>query len=131
SPLSEGAAGAVRGGDRVPWVEMEPGQDNFAPLTSLAWQVHVYGEPRVGLAEVCAELQIPQYQFSRHAARRRAGLLPPAPSLVRPDGHVALADPQCDPERLRSYFKERGDIAQGQAAQTDSSSFRARQPFEA
>jgi FAD binding domain len=46
SPLSVGAAGAVRGGDRLPWVEMEPGQDNFAPLTSLKWQVHVYGEVR-------------------------------------------------------------------------------------
>src|SRR5262249_47761505 len=51
SPLSAGAAGAVRGGDRLPWVETEPGKDNFAPLASLAWQVHVYGEPRGGLAE--------------------------------------------------------------------------------
>src|SRR5215472_12824566 len=45
-PLSVGAAGAVRGGDRLPWVEMGPGQDNFAPLASLTWQVHVYGMPR-------------------------------------------------------------------------------------
>jgi 2-polyprenyl-6-methoxyphenol hydroxylase-like FAD-dependent oxidoreductase len=58
SPLSVGAAGAVRGGDRLPWVETEPGQDNFAPLASLTWQVHVYGELRGGLAEVCAELQL-------------------------------------------------------------------------
>src|SRR5262249_55391890 len=29
SPLSVGAAGAVRGGDRLPWVETGPGQDNF------------------------------------------------------------------------------------------------------
>jgi 2-polyprenyl-6-methoxyphenol hydroxylase-like FAD-dependent oxidoreductase len=35
SPLSVGAAGAVRGGDRLPWAETEPGKDNFAPLTSL------------------------------------------------------------------------------------------------
>src|SRR5262245_61882785 len=41
SPLSAGAAGAVRGGDRLPWVEMEPGQEHFAALTSLQWQVHV------------------------------------------------------------------------------------------
>src|SRR5262249_14293680 len=46
SPLSVGAAGAVRGGDRLPWVETAPGPDNFAPLESLGWQVHVYGEPR-------------------------------------------------------------------------------------
>src|SRR5262249_50812944 len=38
SPLSAGAAGAVRGGDRLPWVATGPGpgQDNFAPLTSLS-----------------------------------------------------------------------------------------------
>src|SRR5215510_6860697 len=58
-PLSVGAAGAVRGGDRLPWVETGPGQDNFGPLASLTWQAHVYGEPRGGLAEVCAELQLP------------------------------------------------------------------------
>src|SRR5262249_46801571 len=32
SPLSMGAAGAVSGGDRLPWVEIGPGQDNFTPL---------------------------------------------------------------------------------------------------
>src|SRR5262249_25141607 len=36
-PLSVGVAGAVRGGDRLPWVETGPGQDNFAPLGSLTW----------------------------------------------------------------------------------------------
>ena len=46
SPLSEGAAGSVRGGDRLPWVETGANEDNFAPLASLDWQVHVYGEPR-------------------------------------------------------------------------------------
>src|SRR5215470_2207807 len=58
SPLSAGAAGAVRGGDRLPWVELEPGQDNFAPLTSLQWQVHVYGEARPSMAEACVDLQL-------------------------------------------------------------------------
>ena len=28
--------------------------------------------------------------------------------LVRPDGYVALADPDADPERLRRYFTSRG-----------------------
>ena len=43
SALSEGRAGAVHGGDRLPWVTVEPHGDNFTPLTSLDWQVHVYG----------------------------------------------------------------------------------------
>src|SRR5215475_14905772 len=64
SPLSAGAAGAVRGGDRLPWVETEPGKDNFAPLASLTWQVHVYGELRGEVAEVCAELRLPLHLFA-------------------------------------------------------------------
>jgi len=45
SQLSEGSAGRVHAGDRLPWVpDVDGGRDNFEPLTSLAWQVHVYGE---------------------------------------------------------------------------------------
>src|ERR1700730_18600358 len=45
SALSEGRAGTVYGGDRLPWVETAlKGGDNFAPLTSLDWQVHMYGD---------------------------------------------------------------------------------------
>jgi hypothetical protein len=108
SPLSRGAAGAVRGGDRLPWVETEPGVDNFAPLASLKWQVHVYGEPRPGLAEVCAELQLPLHRFAWQRQTRRAGLQRAAAYLVRPDGYVALADPYAQAERLRDYFNAGG-----------------------
>lgn len=38
SPLSEGEAGDVRGGDRLPWLG-QGAEDNFAPLTSLDWQL--------------------------------------------------------------------------------------------
>ena len=41
-PLSEGAAGHVHGGDRLPWVPID-GKDNFEPLAAMTWQVHVYG----------------------------------------------------------------------------------------
>jgi 2-polyprenyl-6-methoxyphenol hydroxylase-like FAD-dependent oxidoreductase len=112
SPLSVGAAGAIRGGDRLPWVGTEPGQDNFAPLTSLTWQVHVYGKPRDGLAEVCAKLQLPLHVFSWQQGMRRVGLLRAALYLIRPDGYVALATPHADPERLRRYFDKRGDVGQ-------------------
>jgi 2-polyprenyl-6-methoxyphenol hydroxylase-like FAD-dependent oxidoreductase len=105
SPLSVGAAGAVRGGDRLPWVEIEPGKDNFAPLSSLTWQVHVYGEPQRGVAEACAELRLPLHLFAWQPKMRRAGLQRAALYLVRPDGYVALADPHADPEPLRDYFR--------------------------
>jgi 2-polyprenyl-6-methoxyphenol hydroxylase-like FAD-dependent oxidoreductase len=107
-PLSVGAAGTVRGGDRLPWVETAPGQDNFAPLASLDWQVHVYGEPRRGLADACAELRLPLHRFAWQPGMRRVGLRDAALYLIRPDGYVALADPPADPERLRHYFEERG-----------------------
>jgi 2-polyprenyl-6-methoxyphenol hydroxylase-like FAD-dependent oxidoreductase len=111
SPLSMGTAGRIRGGDRLPWVETEPGHDNFVPLASLTWQVHVYGEARPGLAELCSELELPFHHFRWRPNMRRAGLLPGALYLLRPDGHVALADPLAEPERLRGYCTAAGMTA--------------------
>jgi hypothetical protein len=108
STLSAGAAGKVRGGDRLPWVELGSGEDNFAPLTSLAWQAHVYGEARAVLADACAELRLPLHVFAWQEAMRSAGLAKDALYLVRPDGYVALAEPSADPEQLRQYFTRRG-----------------------
>jgi hypothetical protein len=47
SSLSEGRAGKVHGGDRLPWVKTDLNggdKDNLASLTSLGWQAHVYGD---------------------------------------------------------------------------------------
>jgi len=121
APLSVGAAGAVRGGDRLPWVETEPGQDNFAPLASLTWQVHVYGNPRDGLAAACAELRLPVHLFEWRQHMRRAGFRRAALYLVRPDGYVALADPHADPQRLRQYFDEHGNVGQALTVMTERS----------
>ena len=107
SALSAGVAGNVRGGDRLPWIEIGPGQDNFAPLTSLKWQVHVYGEARPGVPEACAELKLPLHCFAWQPGMRHAGVDEAALYLIRPDGYVALADPQAEPQRLRQYFSER------------------------
>ena len=104
SPLSAGAAGSVRGGDRLPWVEIAPGSDNFAPLATLEWQVHVYGEERRGVADACAGLGLALHRFAWRPAMQRAGLMQAALYLIRPDGYVALADPRADPQRLRRHF---------------------------
>jgi 2-polyprenyl-6-methoxyphenol hydroxylase-like FAD-dependent oxidoreductase len=108
SSLSAGLAGRVRGGDRLPWIELASGADNFAPLTSLRWQVHVYGEAGSGLGEACAELRLALHVFEWQQKMRRGGLQRGALYLVRPDGYVALADARADTQRLRQYFSERG-----------------------
>jgi hypothetical protein len=108
SSLSAGVAGSVHGGDRLPWVPTGPGRDNFEPLASLAWQVHVYGEVPPGLAVTCEALQLPLHAFDWSPAARRAGLSRGALYLVRPDGYIAFADAQADSNRLRRYINDRG-----------------------
>jgi hypothetical protein len=105
SALSVGAAGDIAGGDRLPWIAIGPGEDNFAPLTSLLWQAHIYGKPPDGISETCAELHLPLHIFPWHPQMRRAGLSQAALYLIRPDGYVALADREAHPERLRDYFQ--------------------------
>jgi hypothetical protein len=106
--LSEGSVGAIRPGDRLPWVEFELGKDNFESLSSLRWQVHVYGELGDRLPAVCGELGLLLHHFDWLPAMERAGLLRRALYLVRPDGYVALADKRAEPVRLRQYLYNHG-----------------------
>ena len=108
SPLSAGSAGNVHGGDRLPWVPLSATEDNFAPLTLMAWQAHIYGEMRVSARATCAELQLPLHVFPWSPEAKKAGLLRSALYLVRPDGYVALADRDGGANGLRSYLLQRG-----------------------
>lgn len=107
SALSVGEAGQVRGGDRLPWVELAPGRDNFAPLTSLDWQVHIYGEVGSRTREACRALGLELHAFTWQPVMERVGFEKGALYLVRPDGYIALADPAADPDRLRGYYFQR------------------------
>ncbi|ANY83996.1 hypothetical protein BB934_37650 (plasmid) [Microvirga ossetica] len=112
SRLSDGSAGSVRGGDRLPWVTTASSageeDDNFAPLRTLKWQVHVYGECGAGIAEACARRGLALHVFPWQAMTARAGLKQGAVYLVRPDGHIGLADPDASPARLEQYLDTRG-----------------------
>jgi hypothetical protein len=111
SRLSAGQAGRVHGGDRLPWVPPENGQppaSNFAPLSSLAWQVHVYGDATPGFAAACDTCGLPLHTFPWRSAMRTAGLQRGAAYLVRPDGYVALADSAASPATLQHFLDERG-----------------------
>jgi hypothetical protein len=107
SSLSQGRAGGVLGGDRLPWVPMDQDRDNFAPLTSLDWQVHVYGDASPEIRAACDEPKLPLHVFPWRPAMGRAGLRRNAVYLVRPDGYVALADAEGSATVLRSYLDAR------------------------
>ena len=95
SRLSTGRAGGVQGGDRLPWVEgLSHGADNHAPLTSLDWQVHVYGEAARDIEAICKERALSLHVWPWRPEHGRAGLRRDSVYLVRPDGYVGLADPE-------------------------------------
>ena len=98
SPLSEGKAGEIHGGDRLPWTGAA-GVDNFAPLRSLDWQAHVYGTATEDLKKTCGDLGLPIHIFPWE----KAGLKKDALYLVRPDGYVALASAGNSAGALREY----------------------------
>ena len=108
SALSGGTAGGVRGGDRLPWLPDVAGADNFAPLASLTWQVHVYGEAPNAIISACRELGIALHCFPWTVHAERAGLARAALYLVRPDGYVGFADATCDVAALRRYVADWG-----------------------
>jgi 2-polyprenyl-6-methoxyphenol hydroxylase-like FAD-dependent oxidoreductase len=110
SSLSEGRAGSVHGGDRLPWVKMRVNgieQDNFAALASLNWQVHVYGEAKPDIQALCDARKLPIHVFPWQPEMSRAGLQLNAIYLVRPDGYVALADPEARAQAVASYLETR------------------------
>ena len=106
-PLSVGAAGDVWGGDRLPWIPLKGGGDNFAPLTSLEWQGHVYGEPTPEVVQACAARGLSLHAFSWDPDMRKAGVKRDALYLIRPDGYVALAEPAGKAERLTEFLDSR------------------------
>lgn len=106
SALSHGAAGEVHGGDRLPWVPSGAGGDNFQPLQSLDWQVHVYGEAEPALRTVLQNTGLALHPFDWSEAAHHAGLKRDALYLVRPDGYVALADARQDVGKLQGYLTQ-------------------------
>jgi 2-polyprenyl-6-methoxyphenol hydroxylase-like FAD-dependent oxidoreductase len=114
SSLSDGCAGSVHGGDRLPWVPLEGAgsgpSDNFTPLVSLGWQAHVYGEASEELARVCAARGVALHAFTWTRGAERAGLKRDALYLVRPDGYVALAEASNPGRALGQYLDERSIV---------------------
>ena len=103
SRLSSGAAGTLRSGDRLPWVKAAAG-DNFVPLKSLDWQVHVYGAAPGALDDLARRRGVPVHAFAWSDAAGTAGLERDALYLVRPDGYIGFAGPAGEVAGLERYL---------------------------
>ena len=95
TPLSTGVVGALHSGDRLPWLRP---QDNYAPLKSLDWQLHCYGDAKMDLLTWCERSKIPLH-FFLPAGSFRPGTL----CLVRPDGYIGWVGHSNDLAALGRY----------------------------
>ncbi len=105
-PLSDGASGTIHGGDRLPWV-VAGDEDNFAGLSTMYWQVHVYGAASAELAAWCTAHGLPLHVFDWRREHETAGFVRDALYLLRPDTYLALVDSSGAPEVLARYFATR------------------------
>jgi 2-polyprenyl-6-methoxyphenol hydroxylase-like FAD-dependent oxidoreductase len=109
SKLSEGRTGKLHAGDRLPWLQFDNNSDNFAPLSSLDWQVHQYSNwicPDV--RRLCLQRNIAMHVFPWKPEFSRTGLAENAAYLIRPDGYVAFADSAAKARTLASYLDAQG-----------------------
>lgn len=107
SPLSKGEAGEVKGGDRLPWV-LADGVDNYEPLNSIGWQLHVYGSATPELEKWCERNTVALRTFAWRPAYKDAGLAKDAAYLMRPDTYVAFACMMPSDEALSGYILAQG-----------------------
>lgn len=109
SPLSQGVAGKIHAGDRLPWV-MYDSKDNFKCLESLDWQAHVYGAATPGLKIALGLAKVSLHEFVWNDKTNAAGLLKDALYLVRPDGYVGMAESEQNVEKLQQYLTHHGIV---------------------
>lgn len=90
SELSTGEYGGIKGGDRLPWVNT-PTINNFEPLKSYDWQIHVYGTIKQEVKRLAFETGIPMYNVSWNKSMDAQGIKENSVFLVRPDSYVSVA----------------------------------------
>ncbi|MDN4074155.1 FAD-dependent monooxygenase [Fictibacillus terranigra] len=105
SELSTGIAGKIRGGDRLPWVQMENG-NNFDVLKSMDWQLHIYGRIQDRIRKFVGKEGFPAHSFPWHHSMDDTGLKNNSLYLIRPDGYVAYADEEQNVEKLKHFIEK-------------------------
>ena len=109
SALSSGSADTLHAGDRLPWVmpaQAAVADDNYSPLRTLDWQVHVYGTPAKAIVDLCNARGIALHAFAWSDAMRTAGLVRDAALLLRPDGYIGCVDCGASGDAMSRYFDE-------------------------
>lgn len=102
SDLSKGAAGRVRSGDRLPWVNYYDGDNHYA-LKSFEWQYHLYGQTSTEMRRHIEKSGIEFHEFNWTAEADKTGIRKNTVMLVRPDGYIAVIDNNNNVERFFEY----------------------------
>ncbi len=106
--LSQGEAGHIHGGDRLPWIDLGDDRSNYSGFRNIGWQVHVYGYAGHALEDWCDRNAVPLHVFPWKTACEDAGLARDAVYLLRPDTYVAAAFKAASTDALDQYFGSRG-----------------------
>ena len=110
SALSSGRAGRIHGGDRLPWVPAActGADDNYAPLTSRQWQLHVYGVATEATREIAQRIGLTLHVLPWVPAAARARFEENTAYVVRPDGYVGMIVPQSRAADIEDYIVSHG-----------------------
>ncbi|MDB5272100.1 MAG: FAD-dependent oxidoreductase [Chitinophagaceae bacterium] len=106
SSLSEGKAGQIKAGDRLPWLNGKP--DNYEVLNTMNWQMHVYGKTAAEVQHVCKERNIDLHVFKWSDEVKKVGLQQDTLYLIRPDGYIGWIQAQWNKNELFSYLDKWG-----------------------
>lgn len=104
SPLSQGTAGKIKSGDRLPWVSNNS-INNYNSLTLLDWQLHVYGKMTAEFKQFTQQQNIKSYEFAWEENLNKLGFEKNAIYLIRPDGYIAYADTVQNYQELHLFLE--------------------------
>lgn len=105
SGLSAGESGDVKGGDRLPWIRRGE-VNNYRPLESLDWQIHVYGEMDNDVETLARESGLQLFHLPWDKTLEDKGIKENSVYLVRPDGHISAAADLHDVHVLRKMMDD-------------------------
>lgn len=105
SPLSWSQVGDLKSGDRLPWAEQ---LDNYAPLSSRTWQLHIYGEATPYLVDAARDFKLELHSFPWSPDLADLGFRQDAMYLIRPDGYLGLLHEYQNEAALDAYFTHIG-----------------------